>query len=181
MEWILPRETPDRDSKYMGLAWMQAGFSKDPSTQVGAIVVTPDNYPLGQGYNGPPRLIKDDSFSWSRPPADNPDALSKYDVVDHAEENAIEHCRGDLLTGATIYVTALPCPHCMRLIVRKEISRVVYFDYQPSATSSLNNAAWRDRSFEIARLGGVTVELFAGKLEWLQDWVSTLEVKGVIP
>ena len=75
---IPPRETPDRDSRYMGLAWIHAGFSKDPNTQVGAQIVDQYNQPLGSGYNGPPRKIDDSSFSWCRPPKDDPDAFCKY-------------------------------------------------------------------------------------------------------
>ena len=40
---VPPRLTPDRDSKYMGLAWMMAGFSKDPSTQIGSMIINSDN------------------------------------------------------------------------------------------------------------------------------------------
>ena len=70
---ISPRNVPERDSKYMALAWIVAGFSKDPNTQCGAIIIDSKNNPLGWGYNGPPRLIDDNSFSWGRP--------EKYDKI----------------------------------------------------------------------------------------------------
>ena len=52
MEKAQPRNTPDRDSRYMGLAWIHARFSKDPNTQVGSCIVSNKNQILGTGYNG---------------------------------------------------------------------------------------------------------------------------------
>jgi dCMP deaminase len=176
---VPPRQTPDRDSKYMGLAWIHAAFSKDPSTQVGAMIVSDDNYPLGSGYNGPPRNIDDNAFSWERPPKEDPEAFSKYDVIVHAEVNAIDHSCGGHLENATLYVTALPCPNCMKEIVRKKIKRVVYMDFQSSKSSSLQNAKWRDKSFELARLGGVRLDKFNGNINWLQDWIVKMRELGV--
>ena len=76
-----PCDTPARDDRYMGLAWMWASMSKDPSTQVGAIIISTDNRPLGSGYNGPPRAISDSEVNWVRP--------DKYRFITHAERNAI--------------------------------------------------------------------------------------------
>ena len=175
---ILPRVVPDRDSKYMGEAWMKAAFSKDPSTQVGAVIVDQNNHPLGSGYNGPPRRISDIEFSWERPPANDPDAFSKYDVVVHAEINAIDHCYSDPV-GATLYVTAMPCPDCMLEIVRKEIQRVVYYDFQSTANSSLQNSYWREKTQKIADLGRVRMEVFEGNLNWVPDWIARLRDLGI--
>lgn len=177
---VQPRPVPNRDSKYMGLAWIHASFSKDPSTQVGACVVSDENCPLGSGYNGPPSCVDDNEVDWCRPPADNPEAFSKYDLMIHAEANAIDHaqCNGDL-RGSILYVTALPCPQCMREIGRKRISRVVYMDYQSSKSSSLQNAAWRDKSFEIARRSSIKLEKFVGNIKWLLDWVAKMKDLGV--
>jgi dCMP deaminase len=173
-----PRSVPDRDSKYMGLAWVHAAFSKDPSTQVGACIISSDNYPLG--YNGPPRNVDDDQVNWDRPSKENPDEFCKYDLMIHAEANAIDHssCSGHL-EGSTLYVTALPCPVCMREIVRKKISKVVYMDFQSNKSSSLQNASWRDKSIEIASRGKVELEEFKGSVSWLADWVKKMKTLGV--
>lgn len=176
---IPPRETPDRDSKYMGLAWIHAGFSKDPNTQVGAQLVDQYNQPLGSGYNGPPRLVDDTSFSWCRPSKDDPDAFSKNDIIVHAEVNAIDHsCTSDL-SGATLYVTALPCPACMLEIIRKEIERVVYFDYQSTKNSSLQNGPWREKTLQKAKMAGIKMEEFKGNINWVADWVIRLRQLGI--
>ena len=78
-----PRNVPERDAKYMALAFMLSGFSKDPKGQHGAIIVSPNNKPLGLGYNGPPRQYKDDDLDWSR--------ANKYKHMIHAEINSINH------------------------------------------------------------------------------------------
>jgi dCMP deaminase len=177
---VNPRIVPDRDSKYMGEAWMKAAFSKDPNTQVGAVIVDSNNMPLGSGYNGPPRKIIDSSFSWERPPKENPDAFSKYDVIVHAEINAIDHSLCSDLSGSTLYVTAMPCPSCMLEIVRKEISRVVYYDFQSSQTSSLQNSDWREKSVKLATMGHVRLDLFKGNLNWIPDWIKRLKDLGIL-
>ena len=175
---IPPREVPDRDSKYMGMAWAWASFSKDPSTQMGAQIVDQYNVPLGSGYNGPPRIIPDDSFSWCRPPKDDPNAFSKYDVIIHAEINAMEHsCNADL-TNATLYVTGYPCKDCMIDIAKKEIGRVVYFDHQSDSGSMLRKTQ-RQKSEEIARLAGIKLEKFRGNLSWMSDWNDKLRSMGI--
>ena len=42
------------DEYFMGVAEMSARRSKDPSTQVGACIVSPENKILSMGYNGFP-------------------------------------------------------------------------------------------------------------------------------
>lgn len=174
-----PRQTPDRDSKYMGLAWFHAGFSKDPNTQVGAQIVGPNNIPLGSGYNGPPRKMEDQNVVWDRPSKDNPSLISKYDLIVHAEINAIDHSHSSDLRDAVLYVTALPCPSCMLEIVRKEISRVVYYNFQSGKNSSLQNTKWREKTLEIARCGGVRMDKFEGSINWMLDWTIYLKQIGI--
>ena len=176
---IPPRFVPDRDAKYMGLAWLHAGFSKDPSTQVGAQIVDKNNVPLGSGYNGPPSIIRDDDFSWKRPVGEDFDSLNKYDVVLHAEHNAIKHSDGCDLSEAVIYVTAFPCKHCMLEIVERNFDRVVYMDYRSDAKSMLQKTHDRKVSEEIARMGNVTLESFKGSVAWVLDWTGKLKQMGV--
>lgn len=178
------RETPDRDSKYMGLAWFYAAFSKDPNTQVGACIARVDgveNFVLGCGYNGPPREMNDDEVPWHRPPPDDPNAYSKYDVMVHAEVNAIDHvCGHGVLSGATLYVTAMPCSACMLRIAKKGIRRVVYTPFKSGEGSIMRNAAVFAKSEETARLSGVILEEFEGDLNWMADWVGKMTEWGII-
>lgn len=176
-EFIGSRKTPDRDSKYMGLAWIHAAFSKDPSTQVGSVVINKDNIPLGSGYNGLSSIIDDDTFNWRRPPEDEPDVFSKYDMVIHAEINAIDHSCDGKLDGSTLYVICLPCPACMLTIANKGIKRVVYTEFKSHSNSMLQNSKAK-KAFEIAELHGVSVEKFSGDISWIKDWISVMNKLG---
>ena len=54
------------DEYFMGIAMLSAERSKDPTTQVGACIVSADNRILSMGYNGTPRGLSDDDefMSW---------------------------------------------------------------------------------------------------------------------
>ena len=45
------------DEYFMGVAHLSGMRSKDPNTQVGACIVSPDNKILSMGYNGFPRVV----------------------------------------------------------------------------------------------------------------------------
>ena len=54
------------DEYFMGLAHLSAMRSKDPSTQVGAVIVDAEHKVVGIGYNGLPIGCSDDEFPWDR-------------------------------------------------------------------------------------------------------------------
>ncbi len=49
---------------FMGVAKLSAFRSKDPNTQVGACIVSPENKIVGVGYNGLPWGCDDKEFPW---------------------------------------------------------------------------------------------------------------------
>lgn len=167
-----PRETPSRDDRYMGLAFFHASFSKDPNTQVGAVIVNNDNQILGTGYNGPPRKINDEEINWDRP--------HKYPFIKHAEANAISHSLGKT-KGSTIYVTAKPCQKCMLEIVDAEISKVVYFDMKVivDGSSMLANQDEILITENIAKLGGVELISYNGNLNWMKNRIEYMDMIGI--
>ena len=179
-EIVLPRSTPDRDSRYMGMAWITASFSKDPSTQVGAKIVTQDNEPLGSGYNGPARCVPDKCAPWHRPPKDDPNAFSKYDVVIHAEANALDWSNPAKLPGAIIYVTAPPCPVCIKEISRKQLSKVVYWNYRGGGGMVSKADEWLPKTLEYAKLAGIYMVEFQGNIDWVADWTEHLKSLGIL-
>lgn len=64
------------DDFFMATAFLVAKRSKDPVTQVGACIVTPDKKIVGTGYNGMPIGCNDDDFPWGK---NNPSKLeNKY-------------------------------------------------------------------------------------------------------
>ncbi len=107
------------DQFYIGMAKYMASASKDPSTQVGAVIVRRNNTIASVGYNGFPRGMSDD-------PALYEDRPTKYSRVVHAEMNAILNAHGSV-DGCTLYTSALPpCDRCAVFVVQAGISRVVY-------------------------------------------------------
>lgn len=113
------------DEYFMGIAKLTAGRSKDPSTQVGACIVSSDNRVLSTGYNGAPNNYSDDDFPWAR--EGNP-LETKYLFVCHAEANAIDNFRGykKEFEGARIYVDLFPCNECAKKIIQSGIKEVIY-------------------------------------------------------
>ncbi|MBR6206586.1 MAG: dCMP deaminase family protein [Oscillospiraceae bacterium] len=109
------------DEYFMGIATLSALRSKDPNTQVGACIVSPEHKILSMGYNGFPIGCSDDEFTWSREGEDN-----KYLYTTHSELNAILNYRGGSLDGTTIYVTLFPCNECAKAIIQSGIREVVY-------------------------------------------------------
>lgn len=115
---------------WMSLALQTAGLSKDPSTKVGAVIVTKNNKQCSVGYNGPPSGFDDTEADWN-------DRSIKYEMVIHAEENAILNCPFPK-EGCKIYVTHRPCHKCMIRIMQVGI-RELYWrnDYSRIACDNI--------------------------------------------
>ena len=112
------------DEYFMGIAMLTAKRSKDPSTQVGACIVSKDNIIISTGYNGMPKGCSDDEFPWEREGAQ--DDMTKYPYVVHAELNAILNANGRDLRGSRIYVALFPCNECAKAIIQSGVSEVMY-------------------------------------------------------
>ena len=113
------------DEYFMGIAKLSALRSKDPSTQVGACIVSSDNRILSMGYNGTPNGFDDQDFPWDR---EGQALNTKYLYVCHAELNAILNFRGHKrdFEGAKIYVALFPCNECAKAIIQSGIKEVIY-------------------------------------------------------
>ena len=122
------KNVPSKANVYMAMAKLISKRSKDPNTQVGAIIVSKDDRILSVGYNGFPNGCSDDEFPWARSAKCEYD--TKYPYVVHAELNAILNFRGDnkAFEGSTLYVTLFPCHECAKAIIQSGITRLVYLD-----------------------------------------------------
>ena len=116
------------DEYFIGICTLSAHRSKDPSTQVGACIVSPDHKILSMGYNGFPKGCSDDIFPWAKMKAEQDPYNAKYFYVTHAELNAILNYRGGSLEGATIYVPLFPCNECAKAIIQSGIKTLVYWE-----------------------------------------------------
>jgi dCMP deaminase len=120
------------DLGFLNLALAWARFSKDPSTQVGALIVGPDREPRTAGFNGFPRGI-----------ADTQERLrnreTKLRIIVHAERNAICNAArcGISLNGCTLYLAATdesglvwggpPCTACTIELIQAGITSIVSY------------------------------------------------------
>lgn len=112
------------DRYFINIANIVRTKSKDNSSQIGAVIVGPDNQIVSTGFNGFPRGIDEtDVTRWERP--------IKYAFVEHAERNAIYNAarHGISLRGCTMYMVgflpAVPCTECAKGIIQAGITRFV--------------------------------------------------------
>ncbi len=125
------------DEYFMGISLLAARRSKDPNTQVGACIVSPENVIISTGYNGMPKGCSDDEYPWERTGED-----TKYPYVVHAELNAILNANGRSLQGSRIYVALFPCNECAKAIIQSGIQEVLYLSDKYNETM-LNLASKR--------------------------------------
>lgn len=106
------------DKRFLKLAQHIAGWSKDPSTKVGAVIADINNRIVSTGYNGFPVSVPD-RLEWLN------DRERKYELIVHGDLNAILFAQRPLY-GCTIYTWPFPpCSRCASVIVQVGIKRVV--------------------------------------------------------
>ncbi len=125
------------DEYFMGVAEMSARRSKDPSTQVGACIVSPENKIMSMGYNGFPKGCSDDIFPWTKIHEKEDPFNAKYFYATHAELNAILNYRGGSLEGAKIFVTLFPCNECAKALIQAGIKTLIYREDKYSDTPAV--------------------------------------------
>jgi dCMP deaminase len=138
------------DKRFMELAGFIAQWSKDPSTKVGAAIVDPHNKRVvSTGFNGFPFGVQDTADRLE-------DRSIKYEMVVHAETNALMFA-GNQADGCTLYVTPLPpCARCAVLIIQAGIKRIV------SPTPNTSKEPWKTQfkiSSQMFEEAGVTVDI----------------------
>lgn len=105
------------DNYFLGLAKYVASASKDPSTQTGAVLVSPDKKDVIFGYNGFPSQIEDDYRLTVRE--------EKYELIVHCEMNAVLNAKRSV-EGYTLYTYPfLSCTRCAVHMLTAGINRFV--------------------------------------------------------
>ena len=153
------------DSYFMGLAHLSAKRSKDPSTQVGAVIVDDNKHVIGIGYNGLPWGCSDDEFPWER---EGEFGDTKYPYVVHAELNAILNSTSSL-KGCTIYVSLFPCNECAKAIIQSGIARIVYESdkYADTESTQASKRMLKSAGVELCKLDysvNVSIEIAEEKI-----------------
>lgn len=122
MSTILTPSQERWDKRFLAMAKFVAEWSKDPSTQCGAVIVRPDKSVASLGFNGFPKGCDDSPELYQK-------REEKLQRVLHAEVNAVLQARCDL-TGFTLYTwppgLAPTCDRCATVVIQSGIGRVVY-------------------------------------------------------
>lgn len=114
----MSREVDKWDLRYLHLAEHVAAWSKDPSTQTGAVLVDMDNKIVSLGYNGFPGGIAD-----TQERLENRE--TKYELIIHCEMNAVLTAKRDV-SFCTLYTWPfLSCPRCAVHMIQAGITRFV--------------------------------------------------------
>ena len=104
--------------RFLRLAREVASWSKDPSTQVGCVIVDQSRRVVSLGFNGLPAGMRDTAERLL-----NRDL--KLALTIHAEENALLFA-GRPVHGCTAFVTRHPCAHCAAKLIQSGIGAVIY-------------------------------------------------------
>lgn len=138
------------DRHFIDMALLCASMSKDPRTQVGAVIIGPDREVRSTGFNGFPRGV-----------ADTLERLhnkeTKLRLIVHAEVNAILNAArvGIPLKGCTLYLACTddsggiwggpPCTRCSLDVIQAGIVRVISLPFKAGeSTWAADIAAARD-------------------------------------
>mgnify|MGYP002128816433 CR=1 FL=1 len=100
------------DARFIALASLVASWSKDPSTQVGAVIVDQDKRIVSTGFNGFPQGVND-------APVDREVKLLR---TIHAEDNALLFARRNV-AGIDLVVAVLRCVGVVVLVRRNAGNR----------------------------------------------------------
>lgn len=140
------------DLRFLELAFLVSKWSKDPSTQTGAVIVSPGNGVISVGFNGFPAGMPDEASLYA-------DREEKYSRIIHCEVNALLFANRPIPEGSTLYTTPfMSCDRCVVQMLQAGIRRFV----APIATGE--RAKRWEESFNktktyIAECGGELVEI----------------------
>ena len=105
-------------SRFLDLAKHVSSWSKDPSTKVGAVIFDEDKRIISLGYNGFPKNVADDIDKYLN-------REIKYQMVVHAEINAILFAQRSLNGCSIATWPFISCSNCTSAIIQTGIKRIV--------------------------------------------------------
>lgn len=120
------------DLRFLEMAKLISTWSKDPSTQTGAVIVRGDKSILSVGYNGFPRAMPDPKEFYEN-------REEKYSRIVHCEMNAMISAAAPP-RGCTLYTYPfMSCDRCVVHMIQAGIIRFVF----PKASSE-KEERWGD-------------------------------------
>lgn len=142
-----PLDTPRLQDWALGMALHVSKLSKDPSTQVGAVIFDDKRRLVSAGYNGFARGVSDKQERLE-------DRSIKYKLILHAEKNAIMFATAPL-DNCTLVVTHPCCAQCAALTIQAGIKHVVW----PKPSKDFMARWAEDYAFTLAQFGEAGVNV----------------------
>jgi dCMP deaminase len=144
------------DLRFLDLAKLVASWSKDPSTQVGA-VLTQNRRVISVGFNGFPAGMPDHTADYNR----RDEKLSR---IIHAEINAVLFSAGQSLHGASVYTYPfMSCDRCAVQLLQVGVTNFI----SPKATPDQWErwgASWHRTKVYARECGAAVLEVdYAGE------------------
>ena len=102
-----------KDRYYLTLARSVALGSKCSRARYGTVIVHRDGHIISTGYNGKPAGSTNDHICYRE---GLPDNAAKPNCCLHSEANALLFAGVVQTTGATVYVSGVPCTDCILLM-----------------------------------------------------------------
>jgi len=158
-----PGASMEEDAGFLLIALVVSLRSRDPSTQVGALVTDACGHILSSGFNRLSRGLDETSAGYRR---DGAWLGTKYPYMLCAELDALLSCAGSDLRDHRLYTTLHPCHLCAKAIVEKGIGEVVYLEDK-----------YPDKDFRIAAgriLAAAGVKARRPSVPWSADVVRAL-------
>lgn len=111
-------DTDKWDKRMLGLAKHIASWSKDPSTQTGAVIADANRRIISVGYNGLPKGVKD------LPERYNNREL-KLSIIVHCERSAIIFAKRDLSNCILYTWPFMSCAACAGMVIQADITHCI--------------------------------------------------------
>ena len=177
---------PDKWCKrWLEEANLKSTWSKDPKTQIGAVIVDEKyNDLVSIGFNGIPRGVRDNVEE--RNSRKNGE---KYYWYEHAERNAIYNCvrKGVSTNGLSLFLNSIvPCADCARAIIQSGIRHVYFSKTEINKKDKETSAKWnKSAEKSVIMMQEAKVELlyvlpdsFDRKENYLDDTEASLSWLG---
>lgn len=116
------------DEYFMKIAEAVATKSKDPSSQMGCVIVDEKKRVVSVGYNGMLQGADESKMTLKERPM-------KYYFAIHSEMNALIFAQRDV-AGCTVYNKVATCENCLKYCLQAGIKRFVYKDLRVHSHST---------------------------------------------
>ena len=142
--------------RFLRLAREVSSWSKDPSTQVGCVIVDQSRRVVSLGFNGLPAGMRDTAERLL-----NRDL--KLALTIHAEENALLFA-GRPVHGCVAFVTRHPCARCAAKLIQSGIGAVIYlsnsdFDRRWADNLAISGQALTEAGIHVLAIAPELLEL----------------------